>query len=298
MQLHQLRHFLAIVECGSFSRAAERLGKSQQALSRSMQALEEALGVRLLDRNPRAATPTAFGRLLLPYARNIDAEARGFRDALEAMRRAEPGRVRLGASPVAAARLVTEAVLRLTAVRPELRIAVLDGTQQTLSADLLAGELDLFVAVDNYEEVAPGLVSEVLAHDEYRIVAAANHPLAGECGVPAARLREFGWILGRRLGEIEQAWRAAFEQEGLPAPQPAVETTSMEFTRNALQSSRHLTVLPVQLIETEIERQSLRLIDAPGFRWVRPIVLHYRRNATLSAASLAVVDALHAAARR
>ena len=205
MELRQLRHFLAVVDHGSFSRAAQMLGKSQQALSKSVHALEQSLGVRLLDRNPRAATLTAFGQLLLPFARNIDLEATSFRDQLAAVRRAERGRVRLGASPASATQLVTEAVLRLAATPPELQIAVLSGIFQGMERELLAGDLDLFVCIDNEDDVAEGVTREVLLDDEYRIVCAITHPLAKAKSVTATQLARYGWILGRNLGEIEQA---------------------------------------------------------------------------------------------
>jgi DNA-binding transcriptional LysR family regulator len=298
MELRQLRHFLAVVDCGSFSRAAQTLGKTQQALSKSLQALEESLGVRLLDRNPRATTLTPFGLLLLPFARNIDLEASSFREQLDAMRRAERGRVRLGASPASATHLVTEAVVRLSAQRPELQIAVLAGTYHGLLRDLLAGDIDLFVCVDNEENVAEGITREVLLHDEYRVICAATHPLARERGVTAQQLSRYPWIMGRNLGEIGIAWRNTFEQADLPAPEPAIETTSVEFGRHALEAGGFLTVLPCQLVATEIDRDILCTVDAPDFRWQRPIALHYRRTGTLGAGVLAVIDALHRSADR
>lgn len=298
MELRQLRHFLAVADAGSFSRAAQTLGKSQQALSKSLRALEESLGVRLLDRNPRVTTLTPFGQLLLPFARNIDLEASGFREQLDTMRRAERGRVRLGASPAAATQLVTEAIVRLAGAQPELQIAVLSGVYHSMLRDLLAGEIDLFVCVDNEESIADGIVREVLMHDEYRVICAATHPLARAKGVAAAQLGQFPWILGRNLGEIERAWRRAFEQAALPVPDPAIETTSVEFGRHALEAGGFVTVLPCQLVAGEIDRDILCVVDAPDFRWQRPIAIHYRRSGTLSAGVLAVIDALHRAADR
>lgn len=298
MELRQLRHFLAVVEAGSFSRAAQALGLSQQALSKSLQALEKSLGVRLLDRSPRATTLTPFGQLLLPFARNIDLEATGFREQLGALRRRERGRVRLGASPTSATQLVTEAVVRLATAQPELQIAVLTGVYQSMLHELQSGDLDLFVCVDNDDNVSDGITREVLMYDEYRVVCAATHPLARAQGVTAAQLRGYAWILGRNLGEIEVAWRRAFEQAELPAPDTAIETTSVEFGRHVLEAGTYLSVLPGQLIAREIDREILCLVDAPEFCWQRPISLHYRSSNTRSPGMLAVIDALHRAADR
>jgi DNA-binding transcriptional LysR family regulator len=62
MELYQLRHFMAIVDTGSFTRASVRAAVSQSALSASIARLEEELGVKLLHRTPKAITPTSAGR--------------------------------------------------------------------------------------------------------------------------------------------------------------------------------------------------------------------------------------------
>jgi molybdenum-dependent DNA-binding transcriptional regulator ModE len=76
MELRHLRYFVAVVRNGSFSAAAEQLGRTQQAVSKAIAQLEERLGVRLLDRDARTPRPTAFGELLLERAEEIDAAGR------------------------------------------------------------------------------------------------------------------------------------------------------------------------------------------------------------------------------
>jgi DNA-binding transcriptional LysR family regulator len=298
MELRQLRHFLAIVDAGSVSRAAAELGKTQQALSKSLMALEESVGVRLLDRGAGKVTPTAFGRLLLPYARNIDAEARGFTDAVAALLGASQGRVRIGSSPTAASHLVSDAVLRLVTARPELSVAVLTGLYQDLRERLLAGELDLFVCIDNDGGADLGLEREVLGYETFGVVAGGLHPLARQKGATVAELREYPWVVGTNLGEITTAWQRGFEQAGLGLPRVAVETSSIEFARSAMMSSPCLSFLPITLFESDIERGELVVLEVEGFAWSRPIALYCRRSGTLSAGASAVVDALHRAAGR
>ena len=72
MELRQLRHLIAVVEHGSFSRAAEAVHLTQPALSRSIQALEAEVGAAVLERNRGAIEPTDVGRLLLTHARQLD----------------------------------------------------------------------------------------------------------------------------------------------------------------------------------------------------------------------------------
>src|SRR6267143_1379486 len=65
LKLHDLRVLISVVQAGSMGKAAERLGTSQPAVSRTIADLEHALGVRLLDRSPRGIEATPYGRALI-----------------------------------------------------------------------------------------------------------------------------------------------------------------------------------------------------------------------------------------
>ena len=75
MNLSQLRHLLALTQTGSFSRAAEQLHVTQSALSRSISALEEELGLKLVDRIGKSNELTPFGLSVVERARRIVQEA-------------------------------------------------------------------------------------------------------------------------------------------------------------------------------------------------------------------------------
>ncbi|MGH9471718.1 MAG: LysR family transcriptional regulator, partial [Terriglobales bacterium] len=98
LNLHHVRLFAAAAEHGNVSAAAARLRLSQPALSKQVQELEAALGVRLLERLPRGVRPTAAGELLAGYARQIGALAEEAEGALADLRGLRRGRLRLGAS--------------------------------------------------------------------------------------------------------------------------------------------------------------------------------------------------------
>src|SRR4029434_9674848 len=89
LKLHDLRVLISVVQAGSMSKAAERLGTAQPALSRSVTELEHALGVRLLDRSPRGVEPTAYGRALIKRGIAVFDEPRGFRLARRILQTAD-----------------------------------------------------------------------------------------------------------------------------------------------------------------------------------------------------------------
>lgn len=293
MELRQLEDFLAVIDAGGFSAAARRLGRTQQALSKSLATLEASVGEPLLDR--ASLQPTAIGKSLLVHAGQALGALERFRRRLPRGEVRNAGGLRLGASPTAAAGVVGEAVLSTLQRTPGLCIDVVTGLRDALLRDLVAGRLDLCVCLDTEDGRFPGLRRENLGQQTYAIVANANHPIARRRNVSVRDLVRCEWMLGKNLGEVETAWAGLFGTAGLEVPVPSLTTSSLEFCRNALRSSRYLTVLPVALMEAELDRGELRVLPVSGGRWQRPLSIYRRRG---QAGESPLESALRTAAER
>src|SRR3954451_560741 len=115
LKLHDMRVLMSVVQAGSMSKAAERLGTAQPALSRSIAELEHALGVRLLDRSPRGVEPTAYGRALVKRGVAVFDELRqGVKD-IEFLADPTAGELHIGTSESIAADPVLAIIDRLSA---------------------------------------------------------------------------------------------------------------------------------------------------------------------------------------
>jgi DNA-binding transcriptional LysR family regulator len=138
-----LRSFVTIIEVKSFTRAAERLLRTQSAISLQMKRLEEQLECRLFERGGRGVEPTEAGTLLLGYARRILSA----NDELVG-RMAEPlveGAVRVGTPEGFAAEHLAPVLARFARAFPKARMQVRTGSSEALSAARAAGELDLLI---------------------------------------------------------------------------------------------------------------------------------------------------------
>lgn len=298
MDLRQLRYFLAVVEHGSFTRAAAASGRTQQALSKGIQALEQQLGERLFERGTREARLTPAGRLLLDHARTADDAVRRFEGRLEELQTGIEGEVRIGTGPSTAGTLVAPAVLALRRHWPKIRVSVSGGILPELLPALLARDLDVVVTLHTIGDTDPDprIHSEQLMHDEYRVLASAKHPLAGERGIGARRLLEQPWIFGRRLGAVEQAFRQRFAEAGLDPPAHTMETGSPEFLRAMVSEGGYLTLLPSRLAHAELVAGRWARLDAPGFDWQRPVMVYTRSGEPQSAPLARLLQALRNAA--
>ncbi|MBL8629401.1 MAG: LysR family transcriptional regulator [Rhodospirillaceae bacterium] len=303
MELRQLKHFLAVVDTGSFSAAAKLLGLTQQALSKSIASLEDTTGVRLFDRDTRNLSLTQFGEMLASHARNIDAEAQQFHRHVDDVLGVKSGRLMIGAGPTAAGHIVAAAVQRLTAARPKLRISVIDGNTDTLTPMMLRGALDVIVCVQDDPRDNPLVISEVISQEPVRLLAGASHPLVQKNGpnqrkVKLAQTLDHPWMLGWRTATMAKNVNALFAAHKLKAPTAALNTTSVTFARAVLSHGQHLAVLPEHLFAPELASGALSVIplDADLATWANPITLSYRRNSTRSPATMSLVTQLYAVA--
>lgn len=145
MELHQLRYFVAVAECGNFSRAAEACGVSQPSLSQQVKKLETRLGHRLLDRLGRRAVPTDPGRLLLERARGILAAVEDAERRLKEFDHLEGGRLAVGAIPTIAPYLLPPLLDAFVRNHPGVELSVREDLTPHLITAVGQGEIDLAV---------------------------------------------------------------------------------------------------------------------------------------------------------
>src|SRR5258708_31723793 len=124
MLLHQLRLVLALSEHRSLARAAQTLGISQPALSKSLRKLETYLGVELFERTPRGVLPTEFGRELTQHARAIAVGVDEAERAVGAIREGIEGRIAIGSAPGVIPHGLPIATARLLRRRPHLKLTL------------------------------------------------------------------------------------------------------------------------------------------------------------------------------
>ena len=141
LDIELLRSFVSVVDAGGFTRAGERVHRTQSTVSQQIKRLEDSVGKPLLVRNGKQATPTEEGERLLSYARRILALEQEARDVVA--RPVVDGVVRLGMPEDFAAYRLVELLSDYVRGRPTLRLDVRSGLSATNRAALERGELDV-----------------------------------------------------------------------------------------------------------------------------------------------------------
>ena len=178
LDFRQLRNFVALVEYGTFNRAAEAVCLSQSAFSRSIQALEQSIGHPLFDRQSRLPTLTLHGQKLLPYARRFQELNVELSSQLREADDAQNGEVAFGCGPAPSARLIPAAVGEFHRLLPQARVRFQIDNWFALHHALPTQHYPFVVADSWQAELDPQLRVQPLSPQRCFFVCHADHPLA------------------------------------------------------------------------------------------------------------------------
>ena len=190
MNLQQLEHFLVLVETQSFSRAAAKLHMTQPALSRSINALEEGLGGRLLERN-KGKTLTALGQLAIVRARRIRVELAELRRSATLLADYAGGSLRLGLGPTPTAILSLPLMREMIDRYPAIKLLLSGGAPEMQVQELRDGEVDALVVHRNHIPADADLHLNFFPRTPLGFVVRAGHPLAERGNLDFDALRRY-----------------------------------------------------------------------------------------------------------
>ncbi|MFD7993561.1 hydrogen peroxide-inducible genes activator [Streptomyces mexicanus] len=191
--LSQLRAFAAVAEHLHFRDAAAAIGMSQPALSGAVSALEDSLGVTLVERTTRKVLLSPAGERLALRTRAVLEEVGALLEEAEAVRAPFTGVLRLGVIPTVAPYLLPT-VLRLVHDRyPHLDLQVHEEQTANLLDGLAAGRLDLLLLAVPLG--VPGVTELPLFDEDFVLVTPLDHPLGGREGIPREALKELNLLL-------------------------------------------------------------------------------------------------------
>lgn len=298
MDHRKVQFFLAAVRCGSLTEAAAELGVSQPALSKSIRALEQQLGVPLIERGRFGVVATAFGEALRYHGQVVEAEFRHALGEIEALKGAQHGHVILGCGPTEATRLLPMALNRVQQGRPELRVTVLYGLNESLMPAVKQGDVDFALSSVPGRTQDPDLLHETLFTESAVVVARADHPLARLRQISPAQLAQQLWVLPRQRELERQGFDDYFRGHGINPPTAWVETTSTVLMKSLVMQSDALTFIPRELFHWEERARQLRALPVSGVEWVRAVGLTRRRQGALSPASRFVMECLRSVAEQ
>lgn len=213
-----LRTFVAIADSGSFTVAAERLGRTQSAISMQVKRLEDIAEQPLFTRHARGVSLTGRGEALVTEARRI---VLLLERASDAMRNgALAGGVRVGIPEEYGATILPGILARFSQDQPGVQVTVRCESSKHLERALHARELDLAVLVIDAGQAE----GEILVHDPMVWVTSSKHLVHEEDPLPVAMFEQDCWVRDRALKVLDRAhrrYRVAYTSRGIAGLQAA-----------------------------------------------------------------------------
>src|SRR5688572_9622934 len=175
MELYPLKVFLAVATERSFSRAAEKLLRTQPAISLAVQRLEADLGEKLIDRSSTPPILTDAGRIIVDYARRFENLEAEMQNSLAELRDNSAGRLIIGANESTTLYLLTH-IENYRRLYPKVRVQVRRSLSSKIPTQLRDGDLEL--GVISYDPDDERLISQVIFTDHLAFVVSPQHRLA------------------------------------------------------------------------------------------------------------------------
>jgi DNA-binding transcriptional LysR family regulator len=294
LELRDIEYFGIIAEHKHLGRAAEALGLSVPAVSKSLRRLEAATDAKLVRRTSKGVELTAEGAALLCHARTLRVSLHDITRQLADLRQGRSGDVRVGAAPGHAEYLLPAACSALYASGARVTVTILVGSRDVWLAALLQGDIDL-VITDPAIATDAGLLHEPLYDDNVVVTSALDHPLAARSELTLADLVGEQWAVPniRTHGQLCEI----FQKAGLPLPQVALISNSSWLRLRTVAMSRLLGALAVPAtFAFEEARSRLKFLPVKDFVWKRSFSVVYRSSAYLPPAARRLIDNLKAVA--
>ena len=288
MELYSLQVFLTVATERSFSRAAEKLLRTQPAVSLSLQRLEQELGEKLIDRSPKDLILTDAGRTVLDYARRFESLRLELDNSLAELRDKSAGRLIIGANESTILYLLRH-IEQYRELYPKIKVQVRRSLSSKIPGELLDGNLEL--GAISYDPGDERLKSKVVYTDALAFVVSPQHRLAHKKTVSITELASEVFIAHNVLSPYREVVLREFHNHKVPLRMD-VEMPTVETIRKLVISNIGVAFLPRMCVEEEIEQGQLCEVRVKEIHVERKIRLVYPTRRVLSHAAKAFLELL------
>jgi DNA-binding transcriptional LysR family regulator len=286
MDFEQLRTFLQVCRLKSFSRAAEKLGMTQPAISAQIRSLEKEVGARLFDRDGGKVTFTAAGRLFEPFAEHCLQCQSHIVVAVNELYRSARGEVSVSASEATSLYVLPPVLAQYKKHYTRVNLNIVRAEHLRSVESVLNREVDF--AVVSMPVKDPRLVVHVVHRDDIVLTVHPTHPLARREVVKLDEMLQYPLLLlkqGRQRTLINNFFDT-FDAH----PRIAMELDSSELLKRLICAELGMGFLPRVNVLDDVHAGLLKIANLEGMRIHRELALIFRKDRTLTHAAQAFLE--------
>jgi DNA-binding transcriptional LysR family regulator len=287
LDIAQLEIFLCIAEEKSFSRAAEKMLRTQPALSIAIKRLEEELGEQLFDRSSKSGTMTEAGKILYSYAQkmiNLRDEAI---EAIGELRGMFRGRLTIGANESTSLYVLPSLLLEYRKRHPQIKIEVFRNVSEKIPLEVLERNLDFGFL--SYDPMNPMLQSVEVHRDELVLVVPPKHHLAKRRQVTVKDLGQEQFVAHNVKTPSRTRIFELFAQNRTPL-NICIELATLETIKDFVAQNAGIAILPRLAVQDDLNSGKLVEVGVKGMKIEKILRLVYRRESSLSHAAKSFLD--------
>jgi len=281
-----LKVFLTVANEKSFSRAGEKLLRTQPAVSLAIQRLELTLGEKLIDRSAKDLLLTDAGKIVLEHARRFENLQGDLENALAELRDKSAGRLTIGANESSTLYLLDH-IERYRRCYPKVRVQIRRSLSSKIPAELIDGDLELGILT--YDPEDDRLISRVIFTDHLAFVTSPEHRLASRPNVSITELGEETFIAHNVVSPYRRVVIREFQRYKVPLRMD-VEMPTVEAIRKMVERNEGVAFLPRMCVEQELTHGLLREVKVNEMEVERKIRLVYPARRKLSHAAEAFLE--------
>lgn len=278
MDYDQLTSFLEVAKLQSFSRAAEKIYRTQPAISAQVRLLEQECGERLFDRSGKRVLLTPAGEILQKYAqRMIDLHKEALQTIAELNQTAR-GKLHIGANEATCLYVLPKTFARFKELYPLVQISIYRNFSHKIVQKVQEGAAE--VGIVTLPQAANNMEVLPVFRDEVQVVTPSNHPLAKQRSVTVEEVANYPLILpktGHTRVVLDRVLR-----EYRDHIQPSMELASVEMIKKFVGAGLGISLISRTYAEPEVAAGLLKLIPLEDHKLYRELGLIYRRDRYLS----------------
>lgn len=286
MLLHSLKVFHSVANEKSFSRAAEKMLRTQPAISLAVQRLEAELEEKLIDRSAKELLLTDAGQIVLEFARRFENLEGDMYNSLAELRDNSSGRLTIGANESTSLYLLNH-IEQYRRLYPKVKVQVRRSLSSKIPAQLLDGDLEL--GLISFDPGDDRLISTIIYTDRLIFVVSPEHRLAARTEVSITELGMETFIAHNVLSPYREIVLREFQRHRVPLNMD-VEMPTVETIRRLVQRNEGVAFLPKMCVEPELASGVLREVRVKELNVERKIRLVYPARRALSHAAKAFLD--------
>lgn len=270
MKRIQLEYFVRVVEEKSFTKAAERLFISQPALSKSIRALEQELGVTLFRRDPRELSLTGEGEIVYRYAMDILSYWKARTEELTAALEQGKGTLRFGLPPSVGSVFFSRVLHEYGVKFPQVNIQIFEGTSKKIETMVTEDQIDLGVVIEPYEN--PHMRLKTVYRSDVVLAVSQKHRLARRATVDFAELKEEPMLLVSKEYMFHDQVLARCAQAGF-VPNVTFTTSQWDLLLEMTAENHGVTLIGRPLVEKLYrDRICCVALREPEFPWTLGLI--------------------------